>query len=72
MFFRRNGRLRKEYDEKLLAKLEEYKRDWQQQKLLLEKSFEPSDEVICQTKIAEVKYIFMLKEAKQRHISLKM
>lgn len=71
MFFQRKGRLRKEYDEKLIMKLNEYKQDWHNQKLLLEKSFDPSEEVICQTKIAEIKYIFMLKEAKQRNISLR-
>jgi hypothetical protein len=71
MFFRRKGWLRKEYDLKLLAKLEEYKENWQRQKVLLDKSFDPSEEVICQTKIAEVKYIFLLKEAKQRNVSLR-
>jgi hypothetical protein len=72
MFFRRKGQLRKEYDERLLTKLEQYKEYWQQQKILLDKSFDPSEEVICQTKIAEVKYIFLLKEAKQRKVSLKI
>jgi len=71
MFFRRKGWLRKEYDLKLLAKLEEYKENWQQQKVLLDKSFDPSEEVICQTKMAEVKYIFLLKEAKQRNVSIR-
>ena len=70
MFFRRKGRLRKEYDEKLLMQLNRFKVHWQQEKLLLEKSFDPSDEVICQTKIAEVKYIFLLREAKQRNVTL--
>lgn len=70
MFFRRKGRLRKEYDEKLLMQLNVYKTHWQQEKLLLEKSFDPSDEVICQTKIAEAKYIFLLREAKHRNVTL--
>lgn len=70
MFFRRKGRLRKEYDEKLLAQLNRYKINWQQEKLLLEKSFDPSEEVICQTKIAEAKYIFLLREAKQRNVKI--
>jgi hypothetical protein len=69
MFFRRKGRLRKEYDEKLLMQLQRFKNDWQQEKQLLEKSFDPSEEVICQTKIAEVKYIFLLIEAKQRKVT---
>jgi Protein of unknown function (DUF2508) len=50
--------------------LNRYKEHWQQEKLLLEKSFDPSEEVICQTKIAEAKYIFLLKEAKQRNVTL--
>lgn len=69
MFFRRKGWLRKEYDEKLLFQLNKFKEHWQQEKMLLEKSFDPSDEVICQTKIAEAKYIFLLKEAKHRNVT---
>ncbi|TWD87910.1 uncharacterized protein DUF2508 [Neobacillus bataviensis] len=70
MFFRRKGRLRKEYDEKLLTQLNRFKTHWQQEKMLLEKSFDPSEEVICQTKIAEAKYIFLLREAKQRNVTI--
>ncbi|MEH7419294.1 YaaL family protein [Neobacillus drentensis] len=70
MFFRRKGRLRKEYDEKLLTQLNRFKTHYQQEKLLLEKSFDPSEEVICQTKIAEAKYIFLLREAKQRNVTI--
>jgi len=70
MFFQRKGRLRKEYDEKLLIQLNRYKNQWQQEKLLLERSFDPSEEVICQTKIAEAKYIFLLREAKQRQVKI--
>lgn len=71
MFFRRKGWLRKEFDEKLLNQLNEFKEQWQKQKQLLDKSFDPSEEAICQTKIAEAKYIFLLREAKQRSVSLK-
>lgn len=71
MFFRRKGWLRKEFDEKLLNNINEFKNDWQQQKMLLEKSFDPSEEVICQTKLAEAKYFFLFKEAKHRNITLK-
>ncbi|MED4224226.1 YaaL family protein [Neobacillus cucumis] len=70
MFFRRKGRLRKEYDEKLLTQLNRNKINWQQEKQLLEKSFDPSEEVICQTKIAEAKYIFLLREAKERNVTI--
>ncbi|MDP4086587.1 MAG: YaaL family protein [Bacillota bacterium] len=71
MFFRQKGKLRKEFDEKLLNNLNEFKQDWQQQTFLLDKSFDPSEEVICQTKLAEAKYFLMLKEAKQRNITLR-
>ncbi|WP_066322423.1 YaaL family protein [Bacillus sp. FJAT-29814] len=71
MLFRRKGRLRKEYDEKVLTQLYKYKEFWQREKLLLERSLDPSEEVICQTKIAEAKYILLLKEAKERKVSLK-
>ncbi|MED1472813.1 MULTISPECIES: YaaL family protein [Bacillus] len=71
MFFRRKGWLRKEFDEKLLTQLNKFKENSQQQKLLLEKCFDPSEEVICQTKIAEAKYFFLIREAKQRNVSLK-
>jgi hypothetical protein len=71
MFFRRKGRLRNEFDEKLLTQLQRFKEQSQRQKLLLEKSFDPSEEVICETKIAEAKYFFLIREAKQRNVTLK-
>ncbi|RFU60398.1 YaaL family protein [Bacillus sp. V59.32b] len=71
MFFRRKGRLRNEYDEKLMQQLEQKKRNWFSQQSLLEKSLDPSDEAIVRTKIAEVKYFYLFKEAKKRKISVK-
>jgi hypothetical protein len=71
MFFRRKGWLRKEFDEKLINQLEVLKKQWQNQKSLVEKSFDPSEDVICQAKLAEAKYFFLFKEAKQRKISVR-
>jgi len=71
MFFRRKGKLRNAFDEKLLTQLSRFKEQSQRKKLLLEKSFDPSEEVICETKIAEVKYFFLIREAKQRNVTLK-
>ncbi|AIE58551.1 YaaL family protein [Bacillus methanolicus] len=71
MFFRRKGWLRKEFDEKLICQLEELKKQWRNQKALVEKSFDPSEDVICQTKLAEAKYFFLFKEAKHRKISIR-
>ncbi|MEH7114338.1 YaaL family protein [Neobacillus niacini] len=71
MFFQRKGWLRKEFDEKLLTQLQEYKGQWQKQKQLMDKSFDPSEEAICQTKIVQAKYYFLLREAKERNVSMK-
>jgi Protein of unknown function (DUF2508) len=71
MLFRRKGRLRAESNEKFLNLLNELRADWHQQKDLLNKSFDPSEEVICQTKLAEARYFLLLKEAKYRKISIK-
>lgn len=70
MFFRRKGWLRKEYDEKLIVQLDHLKQNRHQQKKLLEKCLDPSDEVVLQLKLVEAKYFFLLKEAKKRQLSL--
>lgn len=71
MFFRRKGWLRNEYDQKLIKQLELLKKDWLYQKSMLEKSVDPSQDAILQTKLAEVKYFYLFKEAKQRRVSLR-
>lgn len=70
MLFRRKGWLRKEYDELLLVQIDELKRNWLNQKLLLEKCVEPTNEMILETKMAEVKYFSLFKEAKKRNVSV--
>ncbi|MGD6845771.1 YaaL family protein [Bacillus infantis] len=71
MFFRKKGRLRNEFDEQLLGQLNSLKDEWYNQKRLLEKSFDPSAEVLAQTKLAEAKYFYLFKEAKARKISVR-
>jgi hypothetical protein len=71
MFFRKKGRLRNEFDEQLLGQLNRLKDEWYNQKRLLEKSFDPSAEVLAQTKLAEAKYFYLFKEAKARKISVR-
>lgn len=72
MFFRRKGWLRKEFDEKLLKQLNELRADWNNQKSLVEKSFDPSPEAISQAKLAEAKYFFLFKEAKKRNVKVRI
>lgn len=70
IFFRRKGSLRREYDEKLLQLLEQQKDEWKRQEKMMERSLEPSEDVICHLKITEAKYLYLLKEAKQRKVQV--
>ncbi|WP_110926057.1 YaaL family protein [Bacillus massiliglaciei] len=70
MFFRRKGRLKNEYDQQLIMQIEQLKMNWLNQKSLLELSVDPSEEVIAQSKLAELKYIYLYKEAKARQVSM--
>ncbi|MDN4527699.1 YaaL family protein [Fictibacillus fluitans] len=69
MFFSRKGRLRKEGDQRLLQSLDEIKTVWTNQKAMVERSLEPSDQVLYELKLTEAKYLFLLKEAKIRKVT---
>lgn len=71
MFFRQKYRLRNEYDEKLIQQLDMLKHNWFNQKSLLERSVDPSEEAIISSKIAQVKYFYLFKEAKKRKVMIK-
>jgi hypothetical protein len=71
MFFQKKGKLRKEYDNKLLKSLEDAKKDWISQKALEEMSIENSFEIDYLSKIAEAKYFFFFREAKNRKVVIK-
>jgi hypothetical protein len=70
MFFRRKGQLKKEFDEQLLTTFVNVKNSWLKQTDLIEKSVDPSDEVLLSAKVARVKYLYLLREAKKRNISI--
>jgi Protein of unknown function (DUF2508) len=70
MFFRRKGRLRREFDENLLGLLDSLKQEWTRQKNLVDKSVEPSLEVIAHLYLTEAKYFYVLKEAKKRPVKM--
>lgn len=70
MFFRKKGKLRKEFDQKLIQDIGTMKENWYNQKGLIERSFDPSFDTICQSKLSELKYYYLFKEAKKRKISL--
>lgn len=71
MLFRRKGWLKREYDEKLLADLQQSKTFWEQQRTFVKRSFDPSSELIEQAKAAEAIYFSLLNEAKKRNIRIK-
>ncbi len=68
MFFRKKDRLKKQFDHKLMETTEECKNRWAKQKSLVDKSVDPSEEVICQLKVAEAKYLFLLREVRTRMV----
>jgi hypothetical protein len=70
VLFRRKGWLRKQYDQQLLQNLLNMKKEWNRQKQLVDKSVEPSSQVLYELKVAEAKYFFLLKEAKKRKIKI--
>ncbi|PJN91507.1 YaaL family protein [Bacillus sp. mrc49] len=71
MFFRKKKKLRNEFNESLMKELEQLKWNWHNQKSLLEKSVDPSTEVIAQARLAEVKYFYLFKEVKRRNVRIK-
>nr|WGE04680.1 YaaL family protein [Bacillus subtilis] len=72
MGFLRKKTLRREFDEKLTEQLFKQKEEWNRQKKLVEKSLEPSAEVLYELKVAEAKYFFYLREAKQRNLKISL
>ncbi|MCY7962268.1 YaaL family protein [Bacillus inaquosorum] len=70
MGFLRKKTLRREFDEKLTEQFFKQKEEWNRQKKLVEKSLEPSAEVLYELKVAEAKYFFYLREAKQRNLKI--
>ncbi|MED4404134.1 YaaL family protein [Metabacillus fastidiosus] len=71
MLFRRKGWLRNQYDQSLVEKLVVMKDEWSRQKQLIERSVEPSPEVLFELKLVEAKYLFLLREAKNRSIRIR-
>ncbi|MGP1910654.1 YaaL family protein [Metabacillus sp. JX24] len=70
MFFRKKGWLRKEYDQLLIDDLLHMKSEWNHRKQLVDKSVEPSPEILYELKVSQSKYFFLLREAKKRNITI--
>lgn len=69
--FRRKGKLRKEYDEKLIDLMKETKEDWNNAKVIEELSDDYDLETIANRKKAESIHFYLFKEARIRKIIIK-
>lgn len=70
MLFKRKKSLKKRYDEKFLLEMEKLKKQWQNEKRIWDNSIESNKDLSIQVKLAEIKYIYMFKEAKARNIKI--
>ncbi|SDK23946.1 YaaL family protein [Sediminibacillus albus] len=56
-------------DEQLLDDIFTLKEDWMSIKSIIERSVEPSERGIYELAVAEAKYFYLLREARQRKVS---
>ncbi|TFD96293.1 MULTISPECIES: YaaL family protein [Jeotgalibacillus] len=71
MLFRKKGKLKQEFDDKLVDLMHDTRDEWQQQKGLAEMSLEKSPQLIAAEKMAEARYFYLFKEARHRKIVIK-
>lgn len=60
---------KKDLDEQLLTEIFKVKKEWGSIKSIVERSVEPSESGIFDLSVAEVKYFYLLREARHRKIS---
>jgi hypothetical protein len=65
----RTNRKKKQYEQALLDDIYRLQSEWMQVKDVMERSLDPSVEGEYQLKIAEIKYFFLLKEARRLHLN---
>ncbi|MEQ6357906.1 YaaL family protein [Lysinibacillus sp. M3] len=71
MFFRSKGKLKKEFDDKLVSLIKETKEDLQQAKIIEELIDDYDLEAIVQRKVAESIHFYLFKEARIRRVLIK-
>ncbi|MGE7094023.1 YaaL family protein [Lysinibacillus sp. NPDC048646] len=71
MFFRNKGKLKKEFDEKLVGLIKETKEDLQQAKIIEELVDDYDLEIIARRKAAESIHYYLFKEARVRRVLIK-
>ncbi|MFC5711673.1 YaaL family protein [Thalassorhabdus alkalitolerans] len=68
MLFKKK-RIRQKERERLVRLIGEMKHQLERQQAFVSKSVEPSREVLADVKLTEAKYLFLLKEARQKKVS---
>lgn len=71
MIFSRKGKLKREFDEKLVNLIKETKDDWSNAKVIEDLVDDYDLEVIAHRKIAESIHFYLFKEARVRKILIK-
>ena len=71
MFFRSKGKLKKEFDDKLVYLLKETKEELQQAKIIEELLDDYDLELIAQRKVYESIHFYLFKEARIRRVLIK-
>ncbi|MBG9455442.1 hypothetical protein ABE61_15545 [Lysinibacillus sphaericus] len=71
MFFRSKGKLKKEFDDKLVSLIKGTKEDLQQAKIIEELIDDYDLEAIVQRKVAESIHFYLFKEARIRRVLIK-
>ncbi|MCZ2260892.1 YaaL family protein [Sporosarcina sp. G11-34] len=66
--FRKNKKLKEEFDERLLSLMMETKKEWEQTKAIEKHLNDYDQEIIVRRKIAESKHFYLFKEAKARQL----
>lgn len=66
--FRRNRKLKKEYDAKLHSLMLDTKEEWEQAKVVEKHLDDYDQDVFIRRKIAESKHFYLYKEAKERKL----
>lgn len=65
----RRKAIKRKIDEQLLEAIISMKQEWQQIGLIIEKSIEPTEEIMFNESLAKAKYLFLLREARYRELT---
>lgn len=60
----KKGRVRRRVNQSLLETTERLREDWLRQKRAVENSIDPDETVLYELRLAEARYLFLLKEAR--------